>query len=83
MVTMTARSALRPAPVGAEATVTILGATGSVGTSTVDLIARTDSEQTLKVGSRVLVIDCLEHHLIVIALADVEGEPSPAAEPAS
>jgi 1-deoxy-D-xylulose-5-phosphate reductoisomerase len=43
MVTMTARSAPRPTSVGASATVTILGATGSVGTSTVDLIARNRS----------------------------------------
>jgi 1-deoxy-D-xylulose-5-phosphate reductoisomerase len=43
MVTMTARSAPRPAPAGASATVTILGATGSVGSSTVDLIARNRS----------------------------------------
>jgi len=40
MVTMTARSALRSALVSAPATVTILGATGSIGTSTVDLISR-------------------------------------------
>ena len=40
MVTRTARSVARPAPTNAPVTVTILGATGSIGGSTVDLISR-------------------------------------------
>ena len=40
MVTTTARSIRQPAPVSAPTTVTILGATGSIGTSTIDLISR-------------------------------------------
>jgi len=40
MVTTTARSMPRPAPVRAPVTVTILGATGSIGSSTIDLISR-------------------------------------------
>ena len=43
MVTMSARSVLRPAALSAPSAVTILGATGSIGTSTIDLIRRNRS----------------------------------------
>ena len=66
MVTMTARSTSRPAPANAGTTVTILGATGSVGTSTIDLISRNRSRyqvEAVTAGSNAVALAKLAREL--------------------
>lgn len=66
MVTTTARRVPQPPPSRAQATVTILGATGSIGASTIDLIARHRSRypvEAVTAGRNVAELARVARHL--------------------